>query len=133
MMKTDIDRLHAVIVGQSQGRRCGKTVAVCHQIAGLLETVGPTRIGVVLSCLSDREYFASYLLAVLREHEMCCASSETGISVWRPMESDIDFISAGFTRWAGYEYLFDGRRHAHPAFPRMDAEIDALLVPGPLW
>lgn len=43
-MKTDVDRLRAVVEGRLHGRGCGKTFAACHNLAGLLLTVTPGNV-----------------------------------------------------------------------------------------
>jgi len=66
-IQTDIDRLHNVFEGRTRGRGCGKTMLLCHQIAGQLE-VAPQDIVVCIPNMYRIEYFVPILSYVLVEH-----------------------------------------------------------------
>lgn len=71
MNKTDIDRLHRVVVEKPSGRGCGRTFAACHNAAGLFET---TPENAVIVWLVPRAAWTRHvipmLIGVLREHEI---------------------------------------------------------------
>lgn len=46
-MPTDLDRLHAVVSGELEGRRIGKTFAQCHAVASVIE-LGETEVMVAM-------------------------------------------------------------------------------------
>ena len=121
---TDIDRLHAVLTGRLIGRRCGKTTATCHLIAGLLEMEVPPYIHCLVSHQNDMQYARNTLQEVLEEHDIASMYSDYFMLwTWTPVRCTIVFHVAGFLEpgeLARYEYVFDLRRHAHPAFPRKD-------------
>lgn len=68
-MTTDINRLHDVLDLRVSGRRCGRTTAACHLIAGALET-GARSVAFVVPCWSRVPWAGERLLEVLREHEI---------------------------------------------------------------
>ena len=68
-MNTDLERLHNVFTGKVFGRQCGRSVLLCHTIAGQLE-VAPRDIAITFSVLPHAERFIPMLLAVLEEHNI---------------------------------------------------------------
>jgi len=67
-MTSDIDRLHDVIQGRAHGRRCGKTYAMCHGLAGTIEVGKHDRIIVHIPTYHSFDHIFSVLLGVFDEH-----------------------------------------------------------------
>lgn len=68
-MSTDINHLHDVLEFRVSGRRCGRTTAACHLVAGALET-GARTVAFVVASWSRVPWTRERLLEVLREHEI---------------------------------------------------------------
>jgi len=100
-MKTDIDRLHAVIEGKITGRGVGRTYAKCHEIAGILEVTDVQDIYLIVTHMSDRYYILPMLISVLDEHFISKA----------PYRSTDQYITVYPNRkiWFISEYNFDKR------------------------
>ena len=70
-MKTDLDRLHAVVEGRLAGRGVGRTFASCHYLAGVLETCEPgSRIVWIIPRFGWMSHIRPMLDQVLREHDI---------------------------------------------------------------
>ena len=67
-MKTDLDRLHKVVLGELNRRRAGVTYAQCHEVAGILETTDTGEIIIFVSYFKDTYYIVPMLLDILKEH-----------------------------------------------------------------
>ena len=72
MASTDLDQLHAVVDGRINHRRCGKTFAKCHEVAGFIELEYPLII-CRIKFMRDVQHIRPMLLDVLREHELTYA------------------------------------------------------------
>lgn len=66
-MHTDLDRLHAVALGQLGGRGCGKTFLQCHHLAGYIQ-IGEMDIVCTVTRLSDIDYILPMLNQVFHDH-----------------------------------------------------------------
>lgn len=66
-MRTDIDRLHQVALGEIGGRGCGKTFLMCHSVAGAIET-GSRQVAIIVPELRWMTFIKPMLYDVLREH-----------------------------------------------------------------
>ena len=67
-MPTDIDRLHDVIEERVGGRGCGKTFAVCHILAGLIELGRCDHIHVLVTVYRDIEHILPMLWRTCDEY-----------------------------------------------------------------
>lgn len=62
-MKTDIDRLHKTIITNDTSRRCGKTLLLCHSVAGEIEVGDAEEI----VCLGQQKQHAEFIRKVFEE------------------------------------------------------------------
>lgn len=69
-MKTDINRLHSVVLGQLVGRGVGKTTAKIHELAGVIELGDSQVIFCVMTVRSDRFYLRRMIDLIFREHKL---------------------------------------------------------------
>jgi hypothetical protein len=65
-MKTDLDRLHGVVLGEITGRRAGYTMAHCHEVASVIE-LGETEVILLLPRLDWQSHVLPMLDEVLQE------------------------------------------------------------------
>lgn len=104
-MGTDIDRLHKVVLGELRGRGCGKTVALCHCIAGAIES-GETEVDVVVPQHRWMGDTKSVLWDILDEHELDPRSTWSP-RVWRTRYgAKINFLVSGERELLGRQGLF---------------------------
>jgi len=66
-MTTDLEHLHKVVRGEVGGRRCGKTYARCHELAGVIE-LGNKHIFCGISAELDLGYLLPMISTVFDEH-----------------------------------------------------------------
>jgi len=66
--KTDINRLHEVVMGTAHGRGVGKTTARIHQLAGYVELGESRDIFCLISTRHDISYLRPMIDRVFAEH-----------------------------------------------------------------
>ena len=66
--KTDIDRLHKIILNEAGGRRSDKAFLKCHEIAGVMSVTDVKVVLVFLNKMADVNRFIPMLKKVLEEH-----------------------------------------------------------------
>lgn len=93
-MKTDIDRLHKVALGELQRRGCGKTYLDCHHVAAAIE-VGEKDIVCIIPYNSWKHHIFPMLLEVLDEHEIIIDYVNFELGEIRASNSKIKFYSQG--------------------------------------
>lgn len=69
-MKTDIDRLHNVVLEKKDKEWSGETFAKCHEIAGIIEIGEFKKIVCVISCYRDIQHILPMLMDVFSEHSL---------------------------------------------------------------
>lgn len=69
-MKTDIDRLHKVALGEVKGRGCGKTFLKCHELAGLVETGFEGTMALVVPYMRYFKHIYPMMVEVFKEHSI---------------------------------------------------------------
>lgn len=105
---TDINQLHDVIECRVSGRRCGRTTAACHLVAGALET-GSRSVAFVVPMWSHVPWVRERLLDVLREHEIrVLYVTERKVGVEGP--AVVEFVSK-----------------AHPGVPLVEITADSVV------
>ena len=96
-MKTDIDRLQDVLECRVNGRRCGKTTLMCHQIAAQIELGDCPEIYVIIRDYNSLQWFRRQLSEVLDEHELCLVAigvAQDSVTDPNKIKRVIKYISA---------------------------------------
>lgn len=118
--KTDHEKLMEMYAGVRRGRGCGKTLAICHIIAGLCEIGDQKHIHVALSYMRDCFHFERQLWEVLEEHGLSFQKCNSyRLLVNGPAGQIIIFFHGeqdpNLGLGASKGYLVDGRRRTNPA------------------
>lgn len=68
-MKTDLNRLHRVALGENSGRKSGETYYYCHLVAGVVE-LGNKEVIIKIPSLKSGNYIKPMLEEVLKNHKL---------------------------------------------------------------
>ena len=90
-MKTNIDRLHEVVLNKLSPRGAGQTTADCHTVAGIIELGETELILCVIPSYSELPDVVPKLRKVLFEHELLMRKLTS--NVFKCMKTTIRFIS----------------------------------------
>jgi len=91
--KTDLERLHAVVSGETWRRGCGKTFAQCHAVASALE-LGEPGVLVAVPRYQWLEHVAPMLEGILVERGLGSPTRRRRLEWELPTGQTIRFVAA---------------------------------------